>query len=50
MGLQELRSSRRFVIELRNVAVPLGVIVVRIDDDLARERLDRNRTVVLQGH
>ena len=32
------------------MAVPFGVVVVRVDDDLARQRRDRHSAVVLQWH
>ena len=46
--LQQLGGRRRLVVELGDVAVTLRVVVVGVDDDLARERLDRHRPVVLQ--
>ena len=46
--LQQLGRGRGLAVELRDVAVALRVVVVRVDDDLARERLDRHRAIVLQ--
>ena len=40
--LQQLRGGRRLVVELRDVAVALRVVVVGVDHDLARQRLDRH--------
>ena len=48
MRLQELGRRRRLVVELGNVAVPLRVVVVGVDHDLARQRLDRDVPVVLE--
>src|SRR5438034_2464794 len=41
MCLQELRGRRRLIVELRDVAITFGVIVVLVDHDLARQGLDR---------
>ena len=38
--LQHLGRGGRLLVELGDVAVALGVVVVRVDDDLARERCD----------
>jgi hypothetical protein len=46
--LQELSGRRRLVVELGDVPVTLRVIVVRVDNDLACEGLDRNAPVVLE--
>jgi hypothetical protein len=45
-------KSSAVVVEFGDVAVPLRVVVVRIDHDLASERLDWNLAIVLQryGH
>ena len=43
MALQELRGRRRLVVELGDLTVPPGVVVVRVDDDLAGQRFDRHR-------
>jgi hypothetical protein len=48
MRLQQLGCRRHFVIELRDVAITLRVVVVRVDDNLSRQRLDRNGPIVLQ--
>ena len=48
--LQELGGRRRLVVELGDVAVALRVVVVGVDHDLARQRLDRNVPVVLERH
>jgi hypothetical protein len=32
--LQELRGRRRLVVEVRDVTVPLRIVVVGVDDDL----------------
>jgi hypothetical protein len=45
-----LGSRGPLVVELRDVPVALRVIVVRIDDNLPSERLDRHRTIILQRH
>jgi hypothetical protein len=39
--LQRLRRRRRLVIQRRDVAVTLRIVIVGVDDDLSRERLDR---------
>ena len=47
----ELPKSSDTVVDscrARDVAVARRVVVVRVDHDFARQRLDRNRTVVLQ--
>ena len=49
MRLQELGGGRRFAVELADVAVPLRVVVVGVDHDLAGERPGRNLAVVPQG-
>jgi len=48
--LQELGGRGRLIVELRDVAVTFWVVVVGVDYDLARQRLDRNGPVVLQRH
>ena len=46
--LQQLGGRGRLIVELGDMAVTLGVVVVRVDHDLARQRCDRNGPVVLQ--
>ena len=46
--LQKLGGRGRFIIELGNVAVAFRIVIIRVDHDLARERLDGHRAVVLQ--
>src|SRR5262252_10950299 len=50
MRLQQLGGRRRLVVELRDVAVALRIIVVGIDDHLAGQGRDRYLSVVLQRH
>jgi hypothetical protein len=46
--LQQLGGRRRLVVELGDVPVTLRIVVVRVDNDLACEGLDRNAPVVLE--
>ena len=46
--LEELGDGGRLVVELGDVAVALGVVVVGVDHDLAAQRLDRDLAVALQ--
>jgi len=48
MRLQEIGGRGRFVVELGDVAITLGVVVVGVDHDLVGERLDRHRPIVFQ--
>src|SRR5258705_10185154 len=50
MCLQELGGCRRFIVELRYAAVTLRIVIIRIDYDLARKRLDWNSPVRLQRY
>ena len=50
MRLQQLRGRCRLVVELGDVAIALRIVIVRVDHDLAGERLDGNRLVVLERH
>src|SRR5579872_2272005 len=50
MYLQELGGCRRFIIELGYVAVTLRIVVICIDYNLARERLDWNSLILLQRY
>jgi len=45
MCLQELGGCRRFIIELGYTSVTLRIVIIRIDYDLARKRLDWNGLV-----
>ena len=50
MRLQEFGGRGRLVVELGDVTVPLRIVVVRVDDNLARQRRHRHVAVVLQRH
>lgn len=50
MRLQELGGCRRFIIELRYVAITLRIVIIRIDYDLSRKRLDWNSFVLFQRY
>jgi hypothetical protein len=50
VSLEQLRGGGRFVVELGNLTVALWIVVVRVDDNLARQRLDRHRPVRFEWH
>src|SRR6185437_9201516 len=43
-------SRGRLIVELRNVTVTLRVVIVSVNYDLARKRLNRHAAVVLQRY
>jgi len=50
MCLQELGGCRRFIIELGYASVTLRIVIIRIDYDLARKRLNWNGLVRFQRY
>ena len=48
--LQELGRSRRLLVEFGNVSIPLRIVIVCVDHNLPRKRLDRHLTIVLEWH
>ena len=42
VGLQELGGRGRLVVEFRDPTVALWIVVIGVDDDLSRQRLDGN--------
>jgi hypothetical protein len=46
--LEQLGRRGRFVVELRDVTVPFRIVVVGIDHNLPRQRLDGHGSIILQ--